>query len=109
MIPAVGWGMAELDDLLREVLTATTDEARGAASARISKVDNVVAEINARLRADDWPTREIALHFVTRLAPPPAELAEGVLHCLRSPLQGDMQLAELALVLYACGQLAREV
>ena len=96
-------------DLVRAVLAASTDQARTLAGARLAELPDALGEIAKLLTSPDWAERELALHFVTRLSPPPALFAPGVLHCLRAPLRYDPLGDELALVLVCCGALAREL
>lgn len=98
-----------LDDLLREALAAPDDDARARAAAQIAAEPDAIPQITAKLMSSAADQRTLALHFVTRLAPPPAQLAPGVIHCLRSPLDPDPLGDETALVLLCCGALAAEV
>jgi hypothetical protein len=99
-------GQLSLDDLLREVLSAPDAAALAAATARLMASPDVLPEIARKLMSTTWEERALALHFVTRLAPPPEIFTSGTIHCLRSPLDPDPLGDETALVLVCCGLLA---
>lgn len=99
----------QLDDRIRAVLDAADDAARATATASLLEVPDALAHIAGKLSSTDWAQRGLALHFVTRLAPPPALFGQGVIHCLRNPLDPDPHGDELALVLVCCGALASEL
>jgi hypothetical protein len=99
----------QLQALIAAVLDAPDDDARASAGAALFTEPDALARIAAMLPSADWTQRGLALHFVTRLSPPPALFASGVIHCLRNPLDPDPHGDELALVLVCCGALAHEV
>jgi hypothetical protein len=98
-----------LDDLLRDSLTATTDAERAEIGARISRVPDVIEEINGRLRSDQWETRRLALHFLSRLAPPPEQLTPAFVSALTSPLSHDPFGEETVLGLVIAGVIASRI
>ena len=100
---------ATLDDLLRDTLTATTDAERAMLSAQITRFPDVVAELKARIRSDQWDTRRLALHFVSRLAPPPDELTSAIVAVLWSPLSRDPFGEETVLGLVIAGVIATRI
>ncbi|MGE3761930.1 MAG: hypothetical protein AB7L94_06750 [Kofleriaceae bacterium] len=100
---------AELDDLMRASLAATTDAERAELGKAIASVPDVIAQLGARLRSADWDTRRIAMHFVTRLAPPPEELTPAIATVLLSPLSRDPFGEETVLGLVIAGAVASRV
>lgn len=99
----------QLDDHIRAVLDARDDASRAVATAALLGLPGALEAVARKLSSTDWAERGLALHFVSRLAPPPAMFASGVIHCLRNPLDRDPHGDELALVLVCCGALASEV
>lgn len=93
----------DLDELLEAALRAQTDAERGPIAAAIGHVPQVIAELVARLKSRELPTRLRALHFVSRLAPPPEGLEEGIVAALRQVLDPDPHGDERALLLVAAG------
>lgn len=93
----------DLDELLDEALRAPTDAERATIAAAIGQVPQVVSELVARITSRDQPTRLRALHFVSRLAPPPAGLEEGIVAALQQVLDPDPHSDERALLLVAAG------
>lgn len=92
-----------LDALLRDVLAAPDDAARADAAARLAAYPDALPRIAQMLWSPDEPTRVLALHVITRLAPPPPLFGPGILHRLREPM-GDPLGDEIALVLVCCGR-----
>lgn len=101
--------MTELDELMRASLAATTDAERAEIGQRIAHIPDVIAQIDERLRSGDWETRRIAMHFVTRLAPPPEELARSIVAILVAPLSDDPLGEETVLGLVIAGAVAARV
>ncbi len=99
----------EIDELLRASLVATTEAERAERGARIARVPDVIAKINDRLRSLVWETRRIAMHFTSRLAPPPEGLAPAVISILYSPLSEDPFGEETVLGLVIAGAIATQL
>ena len=99
----------ELEALIAGVLDARDDASRATATAALLAVPDALARIADKLQSTEWAQRGLALHFVTRLSPPPELFASGVIHCLRNPLDPDPLGDELALIFVCCGALAHEV
>lgn len=99
----------QLEAAIAAVLDAPDDAARAAATAALLAIPDALPQIAGKLSSTDWAQRGLALHFVTRLSPPPEVFASGVIHCLRSPLDHDPLGDELALIFACCGALAHEV
>jgi hypothetical protein len=95
-----------VDEMLRDSLQATTDVERADLGRRLAAIPDVIARIGARLRSDDWAVRRIAMHFVTRLAPPPDELVPAVVSILFGPLSRDPFGEETVLGLVIAGAIA---
>lgn len=93
----------DLDELLDEALRAPTDAERATIAAAIGQVPQVVSELVARIKSRDQPTRLRALHFVSRLAPPPEGLEEGIVAALQQVLDPDPHSDERALLFVAAG------
>jgi hypothetical protein len=98
-----------LEELLRASLTATTDAERVELGAEIARVPDVIAKISERLRSQDWDTRRLAMHFVTRLAPPPEELTPAIVTALVQPIACDAFGEETVLGLVIAGAIAPRV
>lgn len=88
-VGGVGMSHPEIDELLRASLVATTDAERAELGAAIGRVPDVIAQLGERLRSSEWETRRLALHFASRLARPPVELAPAVVSALASPLSRE--------------------
>ena len=99
----------ELDPLLHASLAATTDIERAELGARIARVPDVIAKLALHLRSTEWATRRLAMHFVTRLAPPPAELTPAIVAILHSPLSTDPFGEETVLGLVIAGAIASHI
>ena len=99
----------EIDELLRMSLVAATDSDRADIGARIARTPDVIAKINARLRSLEWETRRTAMHFTSRLAPPPVELAPAIVSTLYSPLSEDPFGEETVLGLVIAGAIAAQM
>lgn len=98
-----------LDDLLRASLIAQTDAERAELGAQIARMPDVIAQISERLRSDDWETRRLALHFTSRLAPPPEQLTPAIVFALLRPLSRDPFGEETVLGLVIAGAIAPRV
>ncbi|MFO0725561.1 MAG: hypothetical protein U1E65_17390 [Myxococcota bacterium] len=94
---------ADLDDLLDAALRAQTDAERATVGAAISQVPQVIPELLSRILSRDLPTRLRALHFVSRLAPPPEGLEGGIVAALEEIIDPDPHSDERALLLVASG------
>lgn len=99
----------QLEAAMAAVLDARDDAARATATAALLALRDALPQIASKLSSTDWAQRGLALHFVTRLSPPPEMFASGVIHCLRNPLDHDPLSDELALILVCCGALASHV
>ncbi len=99
----------QLEARMAAVLDAPDDASRATATAALLALPDALEQIARKLPSLDWAERGLALHFVSRLSPPPEVFASGVIHCLRSPLDHDPLGDEMALVLVCCGALAGEV
>lgn len=95
-----------LEELLRASLTASTDVERAELGAKIARVPDVIARISERLQSHDWDTRRLAMHFVTRLSPPPPELAPAIVTALVQPLTREAFGEETVLGLVIAGAIA---
>lgn len=93
----------DLDELLEAALRAQTGAERGTIAAAIGQVPQVIAELVARMKSRELPTRLRALHFVSRLAPPPEGLEEGIVAAFQQVLDPDPHGDERALLLVAAG------
>lgn len=98
--------MTELDDLLRASLVAATDAERAQLGAQIARVPDVIAQLGERLRSTDWDTRRLAMHFASRLAPPPEQLTAALVATLTSPLSEEPFGEETVLGLVIAGAIA---
>ncbi len=79
----------EVESLLRASLAATTDSERAELGARLAPIPDVIAQLSERLLSDAWETRRLAMHFVSRLAPPPEELTPAIVSGLTRPLSQE--------------------
>jgi hypothetical protein len=99
----------EVDTLLRASLAATTDAERVELGGRIARIPDVIARISERLHSTTWETRRIAMHFVTRLSPPPDALTPAIVNVLARPLSEEPFGEETVLSLVIAGAVAPRV
>jgi len=101
--------VSDLDDLLRASLAATTPGERKDIGGKLAEFPDIVAELETRLRSPVWDTRRLALHFMSRLGPPPEELTAAFTSALQAPLSQEPFGEETVLGLVIAGVIAARV
>ncbi len=95
-----------IETCIRDVLLASDDASRDAASVRLWALPAVLAGISVLLYSPDVGRRALALQIAVRISPPPDELVSAVAHCLMNPLGDDPLGDESVLIVTACAAYA---